>query len=71
MNARQEPVNANQLLQSQAGIILRANTIEYSIDGYNKEGNHMYSTIYVEEGFTKTKKVIASLKLSERAAPEN
>lgn len=51
--------------------VLRANIIEYSIDGYNKEGDHMYSTIYVEEGFTKTKEVIASLKLSERVAPEN
>lgn len=44
---------------------------EYNISGINKDGDHIYSAIYLEEGFNNTKEVINSLKLSERMDTEN
>lgn len=49
----------------------RAYAVEYSISGIDKNGEQIYSEIYVEEGFEKTKEVIAALKLSERVDAEN
>lgn len=49
----------------------RAYAVVYSISGIDKNGEQIYSEIYVEEGFEKTKEVIAALKLSERVDTEN